>query len=180
MFMHCRTALLGIFLLFFTVVQSAAHAAGVAVDPASRLLPVPQKVALTNQSISLTSAWTIAHGANIAKDDIAITDLLHELKRRFNLHIGLQSSSKTAAVPARTIRLTLRPGSVPIGPANGYKPEELKKQAYRIRLGSNGIEIIANASAGLFYGVQTLLQLVQEDNDKISLPQGEITDWPDL
>ncbi len=104
---------------------------------------------------------------------------MHELKRRFNLHIGLQSPAKAAAT-ARTIRLTLRPGSVPIGPVNGYKPEELKKQAYRIRLGGNGIEIIANASAGLFYGVQTLLQLIQEDNDKISLPQGEITDWPDL
>ncbi|MBL7734162.1 MAG: beta-N-acetylhexosaminidase [Chitinophagaceae bacterium] len=180
--MHLRTALLGIFLLFFTATQSEAYAAvsdtRVAVDPASRLLPAPQKVALTNQTIALSNAWTIAPGANIAKDDIAITDLMHEFKKRFNLQVKLQSPSK--ATSAKTIRLTLRPGAVAIGAVNGYKPEELKKQAYRIKLSANAIDITANAPAGLFYGVQTLLQLVQEDNDKLSLPQGEITDWPDL
>ncbi len=43
--MYFRTALLGISLLFFTAVQSAAHATAsdtrVVADPASRLLPVP-------------------------------------------------------------------------------------------------------------------------------------------
>ncbi|MBL7734163.1 MAG: beta-N-acetylhexosaminidase [Chitinophagaceae bacterium] len=184
MVIHFRIALFGILLLLFTAVESGTYAAAkparVAADPASRLLPAPQKVALTSQTISLTNAWTIAPGVNIAKDDIAITDLMHELKRRFNLHIKLQSSSKTAAVPAGTIRFTLRPGSVAIGAVNGYKPEELKKQAYHIKLSNNVIDITANAPAGLFYGVQSLLQLVQEDNDKPSLPQGEITDWPDL
>ena len=40
--------------------------------------------------------------------------------------------------------------------------------------------ITANASEGLFYGVQTLVQLMRHRDGVLSLPQGRITDWPDL
>lgn len=43
------------------------------------------------------------------------------------------------------------------------------------------VKIYANAEAGLFYGVQTLLQLLRPLNDgSFNLPEGMITDWPDL
>jgi N-acetyl-beta-hexosaminidase len=55
---------------------------------------------------------------------------------------------------------------------------EIEKQAYRIILSDTGISITANASQGLFYGVQTLLQLIKFQKEKVLLPEGEIVDWP--
>ena len=40
--------------------------------------------------------------------------------------------------------------------------------------------ITGNTSTGLFYGVQTLVQLLKPENGKLWLPEGQIEDWPDL
>ena len=56
----------------------------------------------------------------------------------------------------------------------------LAEQAYRLELGQEGIRITANTSTGLFYGVQTLVQLVKAERGKLWLPEGEILDWPDV
>src|SRR5262245_41592299 len=53
---------------------------------------------------------------------------------------------------------------------------EVAKQAYRIEIRDSRIEVIGNDRAGLFYGVQTLLQLYKEG----ALPKGTIEDWPAL
>ncbi len=58
-------------------------------------------------------------------------------------------------------------------------PEELGQQGYRIETESNGITIRANSANGLFYGVQTLLQLVQEKNSQYMIKGMVINDWPD-
>ena len=43
------------------------------------------------------------------------------------------------------------------------------------------IAITANAAPGLFYGVETLLQLITpRDDGSLRIPQGQIADWPDL
>lgn len=58
--------------------------------------------------------------------------------------------------------------------------EELGQQGYRIETGSNGITIMANSATGLFYGVQTLLQLIQEKNNEVTVRGLDISDWPDI
>ena len=42
------------------------------------------------------------------------------------------------------------------------------------------MSITANASTGLFYGVETLIQLVKPVQGTLWLPEGTIEDWPDL
>ena len=49
-----------------------------------------------------------------------------------------------------------------------------------MKLTPGAITIAGNASAGLFYGVQTLMQLLKSQEGKYWLPEGEIVDWPDL
>jgi hypothetical protein len=56
----------------------------------------------------------------------------------------------------------------------------LAEQAYRIELSPKAIRITANASPGLFYGVETLVQMLKPQQGKLLLPEGELTDWPDL
>jgi len=52
-----------------------------------------------------------------------------------------------------------------------------KPQSYRLTIHSDGIRIAAGTQAGLFYGVQTLADLVR-NSDK--LPECRIEDYPDL
>jgi len=61
----------------------------------------------------------------------------------------------------------------------------LKSEGYRLRIGmENGITITANKPAGLYYGIQTLMQLMPVNSvaagkdSPIQLPCVEITDYP--
>src|SRR5206468_8252067 len=54
------------------------------------------------------------------------------------------------------------------------------REAYAVNVTSESAEIRANSSAGLFYGVQTLLQLVERSGTEAAFPEAEIRDWPSL
>ena len=80
------------------------------------------------------------------------------------------------AVGSKVIRLSIAPGTV----HSGNDPE-LDAQAYRLRIDDNRIEVTGNAAAGLFYGVQSLIQLPRRDSSgRLLLPKVTIEDWPKL
>jgi hexosaminidase len=58
-----------------------------------------------------------------------------------------------------------------------FKPDTLLPEGYyRIKTADDGVSISATSGAGLFYGAQTLMQLVADDGQTI--PAVEITDYP--
>lgn len=54
------------------------------------------------------------------------------------------------------------------------------REAYYLTITDKGVEIRATSSAGLFYGVQTLLQMVEADKNGAALPVATVHDWPAL
>lgn len=54
------------------------------------------------------------------------------------------------------------------------------REAYSIKVTPKGAEIRASSSAGIFYGVQTLLQMVEGEGAQAVLPTVEVHDWPAL
>ncbi len=78
------------------------------------------------------------------------------------------------------IRLAVIPGSVAIGDTADRERAPLAEQAYFLALKPQSISIRANASTGLFYGVETLVQLIRSQDGRFLLPTADITDWPDL
>lgn len=59
--------------------------------------------------------------------------------------------------------------------------EELKDQAYQLQIHSDSILLTGNNDAALFYGKQTLLQLLEYAlSEKAALPKLEISDWPNF
>ncbi|MEP6595265.1 MAG: glycoside hydrolase family 20 zincin-like fold domain-containing protein, partial [Ginsengibacter sp.] len=142
--------------------------------PGQALLPVPQRVSLTDQLYNLDDSWYVEAGS-ISKNDPAVLSLVSELKDRFGLRLN-----NTGHSSAHNIRLTVKPGSVIIGKTVDTNRTALKKQAYRLQLQPGKISLTSNAAQGLFYGVQTLLQLLQPGNGSIYYTSGEIVDWPDM
>ena len=51
-------------------------------------------------------------------------------------------------------------------------------EAYGLTINRNGITVEAGTSAGMFYGLQSLLQLVHEDGNKYVFPAATISDYP--
>jgi hexosaminidase len=152
--------------------------AAAAISPlASRgyaVLPEPRRVELRAGDFRFGPAWSVQM-KGVAANDIALVSLTEGLKSRF--HLGGPGGG-AGAIP---ITLAIAPGSISIGEALDSDKAAIAEQAYRLELASDRVAITANAASGLFYGVQTLLQLIAPQNDgSLRLPEGQIVDWPDL
>lgn len=127
------------------------------------VIPAPQKVQLSEGDVALDAAWSV-EAAGIPANHIAVRTLAEGL------------SLKTAGKAAHSIRLAVKPGSV----VTGGEPA-IDEQGYRLRIGEDAIEITGNGQSGLFYGVQTLLQLAKRDGaGRLIVPKSEMEDWPKL
>jgi hexosaminidase len=137
-------------------------------------LPQPQQVNLSPDDFRFSDEWRLEVGKGVAPDSIAVEVLRNDLRSRFLFDTEKQAGGR------KLIRLEIAPGSVKPGPAQDRDGDAIAAQAYRLELAPGGINILANADAGLFYGVETLVQLVKRSKGALWLPQGEILDWPDL
>ncbi len=136
------------------------------------VLPQPQRVNIGASDFSVGADLRL-ETAGVAPTGIEVATLREELAKRFRIHI---SQSGAAAA----LRLVIAPGSVAVGPAQDNDKQAIAAQAYAIDMKPGRIAIKANAPAGLFYGVVTLLQLLTPRNGAAQLPEGTIEDWPDL
>ena len=137
------------------------------------VIPVPQKVDFKGGDFEFGSGWRLALGSGVKPDGVAVESLKEGLEARHGITLATRGRGKT-------IELAIKPGSVVIGQAADKNKQALEAQAYRLELASSGITVMANAPTGLFYGVETLVQLVKHADGKRWLPEAEITDWPDL
>jgi hexosaminidase len=171
-----RALLLGA--LFFLSVSlgraetvSPLHARGYAV------IPEPWSVTLGRGDFSFGQGWRLELGGGVLPDDVAVVDLKEGLQSRFRITLGGQGQE---AAKGGVLRLVIRPGAVSVGKAADNDEQALAQQAYEIGLGGQSVSITANAPPGLFYGVQTFLQLLKPQDGNLRLPEGRIVDWPDL
>jgi hexosaminidase len=141
------------------------------------VLPTPRKVNLSGKDFTIANDWRLEFGRGVKPDDEAIESLKEDLAMRHHLHIA---EGGEAGKSPGVIRLAVTPGSVSIGEAADRDKSALGRQAYRLVLTTQSITVTANTSQGLFYGVQTLVQLVTPRDHQLWLPEGEIVDWPDL
>jgi hypothetical protein len=65
-------------------------------------------------------------------------------------------------------------------PADNERTGPDLRESYTLRVTVKGVEIRARSSTGVFYGVQTLLQMVEGTGAEAALPVAEIKDWPAL
>ncbi|KKM24459.1 hypothetical protein LCGC14_1604870, partial [marine sediment metagenome] len=133
------------------------------------VLPTPRKVELRPGSVRLDAGWRL-QTPGLDDKDIAVRTLIDALKREHGLALARGGDGRSQKV----LRLRVSAGAVKTG-----AKDDRHGQAYRIVVAPGSIEVVGNAPPGLFYGVQTLLQLLEGDGrDRARLPVGTITDWP--
>jgi hypothetical protein len=137
------------------------------------LLPQPQQIQYGAGRLSLRGLSIKAGSDPSLEDQFAAAELSSILSRRAGTTIPVATGN-----PAGPVITLVRTGAVEAlpGPDDHAGPDS--REAYVIRIDPRGAEIRARSSAGVYYGVQTMRQLVEGDGGDASLPEVSIHDWP--
>jgi len=139
------------------------------------LLPRPQQIEYGPGRLALR-ALSIRFGSTPSVEDrFAADELASALSRIVGTPIPVEAQG--AATPVITL---LRTGPVDALPGPDDHAGQDSREAYEIRVDARGAQIRSRSSAGLFYGVQTLPQLVERNAAGGFFPEVTIHDWPAL
>ncbi len=132
-----------------------------------KLLPQPVDLQILSGEYTLTAGTTVSYNKSEARD------VAQMLVQKINLPTGYELTAKQSQGGSIQLNLLANPDP------------KLGKEGYTLASSSKGVVIAANEPAGLFYGMQTLLQLLpKEIESKIpvqgnwTLPVLKITDYP--
>ena len=124
-----------------------------------QVIPTPQSVAYKTGHLELPSEVKIAFPESVKKE----VDVLQEiLSSDFNCRTILDPQNTLA-----DIQLELNTGKT-----------EKEKDGYSIDVSSKGIKITSGTSTGIFYGIQTLRQIIRANEGKLTVQKGTISDYP--
>jgi hexosaminidase len=137
------------------------------------LLPRPQQLRYGDATLPLRGL-TIGFAASASAEDRFTAD---QLAAQLSTLAGTKISVGRGS--GKTI-LLIRSESGGALPADMEKPGPDSRESYSLRVTAKGVEIRGRTSAGVFYGTQTLLQLVETGGPEPVLPLVEIKDWPTL
>lgn len=128
------------------------------------IIPYPKEVQIAGDDFVLENNVTIVLDKNAsANENFSAAQLSAFLKERFGL-----STRIGAAASAKSIILTRKAASKKTG-----------DEAYTLAVEKNKLTVKASGTAGIFYGVQTLMQLIQKNESGIYIKGMKITDSPD-
>ena len=139
-----------------------------------RLIPQPREMTVEGAAISLAKGITIARPSN-PEDRFAATDLATVLKDR-GIHVvngeaGPGSHVVLMRADAAGAKSLLRRHSFAFD-------STMHDEGYAIIADGSRLVVIGATGAGVFYGAQTVKQLVRGDGDQARLYRATIRDWP--
>ena len=153
----------------------AAGAALASASAHSPLLPRPQQVQYESGTLPLRGLSIRFAAPPTAEDRFAAEQLAARLSAISQTQIPIRKGKASGA----TILLS-RTGAGAALPGDNESTGPDSREAYSLQVTPKGAEIRAASSAGLFYGVQTLLQMVEGSGPQAALPAAAIRDWPAL
>ncbi len=164
--------LLSSLFLFFSCATPVAETSTVLFNEGIYLIPYPQEVTLGGENFLLGSELSIVLDKNATENDkFTAAILAARLKTEWGVNTVIAESSF-----GKSIILTHEEVSEKVTSL----PEKKSLQGYQLNVEADQLIIRAKGEAGLFYGTQTLLQIIKKGNEGAFVPGMEITDWPDI
>ncbi len=147
-------------------------------QPTLDLIPTPREISLQTGTFQLEPGQALFVEKPVSSEsDFAIRQLETELRESAGIKANRSSSPKGHTVclgmirPGNKISAWLRELKMEL-------PESGREEGYLLKVEPGRILLGAYTEAGLFYGVQTLRQLIRSNRN--SIPCVTITDWPAL
>jgi hexosaminidase len=139
------------------------------------IIPQPQKLRYGTSQFGLNDVSIGFIGTPSSEDIFAAGELAAFLSgisgKPVNISESLTSSSSI---------LFQRTGNVDPLPMPAETAGPDSREAYKIHIDEEQVRIEAKSSAGLYYAVQTLRQMVEGRGDDAVLPECEVVDWPSM
>jgi hypothetical protein len=150
-----------------------AHAAG---GPShNALLPKPREIRYGAGSMTLRNAAICVAPGAAAEDRFAAGWLAEEAGKRTGARAAVREGN---TCPSGI--LLRRTGPVDALPGVEEKPGPDGREAYTIHVSPTGAEVAGRSSAAVFYGAQSLSQMIESREGNASLPESDVRDWPAL
>ncbi|HKR27112.1 MAG TPA: glycoside hydrolase family 20 zincin-like fold domain-containing protein [Acidobacteriaceae bacterium] len=144
---------------------------GFAQSQHSPLLPAPVKVQYGAGYLDLADVCIASITNSAPEDTYALTALID----------GARGAVSTCAEQQKNSIQLKRSGPVAPLPVPGETPGPNSREAYTIEISADGVVVTGHSSAGEYYGVQTLLQMIEHGPDgSLRLPYAQVEDWPAL
>jgi hexosaminidase len=155
---------------FFALLLGVSAAVAFASD-APKLVPLPREYAARG-TIALAGGVSIKSGPD-AEDRFAAEDL----SAWFN-QLEVPSGSGHTAAEIELIRADAHDAQKILATAGVTIDSAMRDEGYAIIPTKKGMAVVANTAAGLFYGAQTVKQLVTGTGSSAILQEAQIRDWP--
>ena len=139
------------------------------------VIPQPRQVTANGERFPLERAHIVLADRKSEEDRFAANDLLAELKQGgINLKVRGGRDRKAVLIGligAQVIERALRDRQIAV-------PAQLNEEGYVLHVGKDGVVVGGATAAGVFYGVQTLKQLVRGEGRDAYVQGVSIVDWP--
>jgi hypothetical protein len=147
-----------------------------------KLMPEPKEVQLRGGGFRVGPMTRIlVEFGHQSEDRIAAETLAEEIADESGLNLNIVGVKATAGTERRSIVLArLQDSRVrKFLAAKGLKSDAaIGEQGYLLFADKSHLVVAANSGQGLFYGVQTLRQLLRQDGKHLLCPAIAIRDWP--
>ncbi|MBZ5702168.1 MAG: beta-N-acetylhexosaminidase [Acidobacteriia bacterium] len=175
-------SILALFVCLFSLRSSAAAQSS---DPVRNLhlLPAPKEVSLGQGSFVVgpgTRIWISAKHAS--EDTTAAETLAAEIAGQAGIKVPIVVAQVMPAGPGSIVLGRLQDRSVRAAlEARGLKAgDAFHAQGYLLFADKSRILVAGESGQGLFYGVQTLRQLLRPSGKQLRCPGAAIRDWPSM
>jgi hexosaminidase len=157
-------------ILWASVLLAGSLGSQAQAEPAA-ILPAPQQITYGSGTLPLAGLPIRLPGAAAAEELFAAQTLSACISRATGVYPAIlqQADAKPSISLDRT-------GAADPLPVPGETPGPDSREAYKLSITTGGAEVRARSSAGIFYGVQTLCQMIEMPG--AALPQAQVTDWP--
>ena len=170
---HVTLFLLATFLLIFSPLASAQDL---------KLVPEPKQIEKRDGAFTITPKTRIViHAAHADEDRLAAETIAEEIQSA----TGQKLKIITARVMPKTgviyLARTTDDTHINATLAAALKlDDKFNEEGYALEATTERVIIAARTGPGIFYGAQTLRQLIHRDNNQASCPLVAIKDWPTM
>jgi hexosaminidase len=142
-----------------------------AVQSANPLLPAPREY-------SAKDPLPLSHGVSIVTDSNEDDRFsAHDLELFFQ-DAGIRIRKDHAGALIELLRTSTPRARIVLRPAHLELTPEMQEQGYAIVPTAHGLAIVADTSTGLFYGAQTVKQMIHGHGSVAEIDRAVIRDWP--
>lgn len=151
-------------------------------DPALKVIPQPRELLSRAETFRIDERATIGLGDPTNEEDRFAAQLLQEDLVRFaGVRVTIRGAEERGTavrpilmgVPARDEAVRAMGERLHLLPT-----DELGDEGYVLDVAADHVYLAANAAPGVFYGVQTLRQLLRREAQESFFPGVRIRDWP--